>query len=236
MAESLTYSRQSWHYKIILFVFGNQFYYPERAIPTNLCPYLRKLVFSTVFYVPVYMWRKLPNKIQNHSLLGQVLFGYAILVHLAMFIITILAGGEYVTANEIIIEGNVFYDCTIPYDLMSCGTVATSENTNSMSFINDGTELWVSPQYETVRETIPIEWWWGWAFYFISITVAGLGTGLLFGVSVLIDKAKDRPKGKSLGIIGDYMEAKHDNICPCINFTDKKEKEDGKHDKDKKSD
>lgn len=230
MKGNLDYSKGSWHYKIIFFVWMN--YHHWRPVPTNLCPYLRKLCISIPALPFFVIWRKLPKKVTDHQTTAQILFGYGVLVHLGMFIITILLGGEYM--DRVAELETSWYDCTIPYDITTCFDRSTGElisinaNTNDIDFRDFGETIRGVERYQISEELVKIDWWWGWAFYVLSVIVATVGIGALFGLFALVDKLQRRPKGTSLsklGIVSDYMEAKHNKICPCINFTEVKEKE-----------
>lgn len=227
--NKLDYSKGSWHYRVIFFVWMN--YHWNRPVPTNLCPYLRKLCISIVALPFFAVWRKLPRSITKHELESQLLFGYGVIVHLIMFFITITSGGEFIDSTE-----NIYIDiftCSTPYDITTCVILeptsngSSMENIQSMEWGESGTMLYATEFVDVTTTVIEIEWWWGWAFYIISVLVLWAGFYLILGVGLLIDKIRDSDRGESLGILGDYMEAKHDKICPCINFKEKEEKKDG---------
>ncbi len=52
--------------------------------------------------------------------------------------------------------------------------------------------------------------------------IAVIGFCLIAGCIMLKDYIQDRPKKehKTRGLLKEYMEAKHDKICPCVEFVD----------------
>lgn len=91
--HELNYGKSSWHYKVVFLVFCN--YHWFNPVPTNLCPYLRKLVISIPAYPFVLIWNKLPEKINEHTDIGRILFIYFIIVHTVWTLIYFLSGGIY---------------------------------------------------------------------------------------------------------------------------------------------
>ena len=80
-----------------------------------------------------------------------------------------------------------------------------------------------------------LQWWWGTAFYLGSVAVVSTLIGLVVVVCNYLDdrKQKQREAGnytrnKSVNLIKDYFESKHNKICPFMDFYDsKEEKKDG---------
>jgi len=63
--------------------------------------------------------------------------------------------------------------------------------------------------------------------FFAGNAVGVVGGLVLWGAFSLYDYIKQRPKIKhrTTGLIKTYMKAKHDKICPCVEFTGEKENE-----------
>lgn len=189
--NELDYDVNSWHYKVILLVFTN--FHWAKPVPNNLCPYLRKLVISTLAYPFVLVWNKLPEKINEHTDLGRSLFIYFIIVHTVWGLIYLLSGG-------------IYYE-------------RTWEDGNIIN--------------EVAKQ---LDWYWGTLFYLVSITIGGAVGGTIVLVCDYLDERKDRKykerrekrmagERPSRSLIRDYIRAKHNKICPRINFTEKSGKE-----------
>ena len=94
--------------------------------------------------------------------------------------------------------------------------------------------VWYDREWENgnvINETVKqFEWWWGTAFYLGSIAVVGAVIGLVMVVCDYLDerKRKQREQGvysknKSVSLFKDYMHAKHNKICPFMDFYNSKE-------------
>lgn len=67
------FNKNSWHYKATKFVFERRLVdYADRPRPINLCPYMRAVVFATALIPFIFMWRKLPYRVQEFGWLVQV--------------------------------------------------------------------------------------------------------------------------------------------------------------------
>ncbi len=77
------FSKNSWHYKLVHFVFPSFFWSETNMV--NLCPYMRRVIISIVSVIFVAGWRKLPYRIQEYGWVaqGEVIF---------LSIIVIMAG------------------------------------------------------------------------------------------------------------------------------------------------
>ena len=221
-SEPLKYSKKSWHYRLIHYTWGKYQYYP---VPTNLCPYIRKLILSMICGPMFFVWRHLPNVIQRHDQLALALFVYGLAVHATMIIITVGVGGMMHVGTEVVTMQNT-YQCDIPNDLTSCvpiGDHRTLETITEMYFSGDGTRL-VVESTESIKQYIQIEWWWGWAFYILSVLAASGLFGVAVGIMAVIDainhRKRDYTKRRTTNIVKNYIESKHDKVCPCIVFTD----------------
>lgn len=82
----------TWHYKLIFFVFQHYHWTP---VPRNFCPYMRKLVVSATVLPLVLLWRKLPESIRNYQDIAITLFSYFVIVHTVYALIFVLSGGIY---------------------------------------------------------------------------------------------------------------------------------------------
>jgi len=184
--KELKYSTGSWHYRLVDYTWD--------YAPRNLCAYLRLLLLSFVCCPLFFVWRKMPELIQEQDRLCQILFIYGILVHFSMFMITVVSGG--VITN---------YEATT--ETIGTTTVRTA-----------------------VETKITIEWWWGWAFYFISILAVSALIGFTIGVLNLLDKIKHKKQNdpnmtRTIDLFTNYVHAKHNKICPRINFIDEEKNE-----------
>jgi len=63
------FSKNSWHYKLVHFVFPS-FFWSESGM-VNLCPYMRRVIISIFSVVFVAGWRKLPDRIQEFAWVAQ---------------------------------------------------------------------------------------------------------------------------------------------------------------------
>jgi len=77
-------------------------------------------------------------------------------------------------------------------------------------------------QYET--QVFP-PFWELVGYGFLGGNLIGIGGGLvIFGSYALIEYIKDRPKTKrthkTTGLFKAYVHAKHNKICPCVEFVD----------------
>jgi hypothetical protein len=168
--EILRYSRNTWHYKIMLWAWGfdkwsNEF--KEHKLPRNLCPYLRKLVFTIPYSPFLYIWRKMPHVIREHK------------------------------------------DGVIAIILITIGT--------------HGCVFAISQHQD-------LPWWIGWFVLFIGTVFIGGGMVALIGIIKAISKGYDYIKCKrtnngleikkpsTMCLIEDFLEAKHNKICPRIEF------------------
>jgi len=62
------------------------------------------------------------------------------------------------------------------------------------------------------------EWWWvPLGISFISMLALVL-LGIILGSMALSDWIRGRPKSEKTGLIREYMKAKHDKVCPSIEF------------------
>ena len=68
--------------------------------------------------------------------------------------------------------------------------------------------------------------WLGWEVFFIGIGGSLFIVGLLYGFESIKDRISQhyrnqpRKKNQSIGLMKDFIEAKHNKICPEIQFTD----------------
>jgi len=64
--------------------------------------------------------------------------------------------------------------------------------------------------------------WWHVPVWVLGMTiVVSAIIGTIFGLMTLGDWIKDRPrKTRKPSIVREYMKAKHDKVCPCIEFSD----------------
>jgi hypothetical protein len=63
------FSKNSWHYKLVHFVFP-AFFWSETG-RVSLCPYMRRVVISILSVIFVAGWRKLPDRIQDNAWIAQ---------------------------------------------------------------------------------------------------------------------------------------------------------------------
>jgi len=74
-------------------------------------------------------------------------------------------------------------------------------------------------------------WYVGLVIYFGGISVVLLSVGLILGVGELIDRIKARRRKapikehKTVGLLKSYAHAKHEKICPCVEFVEEGEVE-----------
>ncbi len=68
------FNKNSWHYKLVHFVFPSFFWSASGIV--NLCPYMRRVVISVLSVIFVAGWRKLPDRIQDFAWIaqGEVIF------------------------------------------------------------------------------------------------------------------------------------------------------------------
>ena len=76
---------------------------------------------------------------------------------------------------------------------------------------------------------IPPPWWTMIAVYFIGIAVALGVVGIVAVAERLHNKYKHREKKthRTRSLISSYFEAKHNKICPCVEFEDEEEEKNG---------
>lgn len=99
--KELQYDVNSWHYRLGKYTWHwrpDSVYWRYTA-PTNLCPYMRKILYAFICGPLFFMWRMLPSSIKDHELLAQILFTYGVLVHIAYFILGFVTGG-IITDND----------------------------------------------------------------------------------------------------------------------------------------
>lgn len=80
-----------------------------------------------------------------------------------------------------------------------------------------------NPAKITSTDHIKIEWWWGWAIYVGTVVSASIILGVIMVVESMVNDYRRRKKpdaGRTLQVFHDYIEAKHDKICPEITFID----------------
>lgn len=224
MSENLQVIRTTWHYRLIDYVYKGQ--WDHKRHPTNLCPYMRKIVMAIILLPGMAVWHNLPDRLTDHPDVAKSLVILAIMVHTIMFILTVTSGGELILKDtEYIITQ---YPCLAQYDLQSCVDVVTTVK-SEISFTADGTVLNVKTS-EVERTVLTIKWWWGWAVYFGIIAAIIIIVLFSAGVVALYDKIRDRPykphkKSETRELVSAYFTAKHNKICPCIDFKDSEKAE-----------
>ncbi len=98
-------------------------------------------------------------------------------------------------------------------------------------FLSHGVAYLLNHALVTV-DNKPEIWWLGWGIFFGGIITALVIIGLVVIGSTMVDKINDRrteyrrnhpkdyTKDSTIRLVADYVEAKHENICPCIVFKD----------------
>ena len=64
------------------------------------------------------------------------------------------------------------------------------------------------------------EWWWVPMGVIIMISIVLSITGLLFLGMFIKDRIDDRPKSQKVSLVKEYINAKHNRICPCLEWSD----------------
>ena len=176
----LRYSNKTWHYKFMLWVWAWSSYSPAYKngtyaykIPRSLCPYMRKLVFGIPLAPFLYVWRKMPDAVQDAKDLAIVVVVISIIIHTIVFLADIIR--------------------------VSAG-----------------------------MESMP--WYTGWAVIFIGTFVITSLILICIGIIKVFSKTFDYIKCKrgdteikkptTMCLVEDFLEAKHDKICPMIEFYD----------------
>ncbi len=87
------FSKNSWHYKITHFVFPALFWNDG----VNLCPYMRAVIASIIGIAFVYVWRKLPDRIQEFAWIAQ---GEVIFLCIIIVVAGLMDLGDTITGND----------------------------------------------------------------------------------------------------------------------------------------
>ena len=166
----LKFSRTSWHYRLVDYIFGRWYFLDNRQV--SLCKYFRTVLGCLVLLPFIKLWRSLPNSVQNHEDLGKAISIWAVI--------------------------------------------------NTIIHIT----LW--SQDSTL-------WWIGMTLFFGGL---GAGTGValvILGVWWLHDRIVDRIHqnryNKMLrgdtkpSLIKEFIKAKKNKVCPCIEFIDEEKKQ-----------
>jgi len=161
------FSKNSWHRRLVNCVFPYFVgYRADGEAKVNLCPYMRRVIFS-IFLIPfVLPWRKLPYQIQDQ----------AWIVHAELIFLFIIM---------------------------------------SVAFIMD--------YADSVNKNILPPYWELVGYGFIGGNIVGaVGGASLAGGFALKDHLKKRPKKehRTRGLIKEYIGAKHNKICPCVEFVE----------------
>lgn len=169
------FKKNSWHYKLVNYVFRHYLIYYGIERQINLCPYMRHVIASIVLLPSIILWNSLPYRIRDHEDLVKTELIFLLLVIIVAWLLDFADTYEEINNN--------------------------------------------TPQvFPPFRDMVAIGFFGGNA-------VGVVGGLILWGAFSLSDYIKKRPKIKSrtTGLIKTYMKAKHDKICPCVEFeADKK--------------
>lgn len=162
----LKFSKNSWHYKLVLFIYGTRYFYHWGKHPKtiSLCKYFWTVVTAILVFPILFSWRSLPDSITYHEDLCKAVIVWALI-------------------------------CTVVH--------ITSWSISGI-------------------------WWIGLTIFF-----GGVGVALaIFGFIALMDKLWHnyqqhmRYKPDKPNLVKEFVKARKNKVCPCIEFVDDTEKED----------